>query len=118
MFVDDEGQEMLAVDLLQKAEGEGFDRLANVLHRAAGVLTQRLSTSDLATSRPPVPPPSLGSNPRTRMMAFCSSPPIELILAISMRLARPAWGRACHQLRGLILRQAHQQHRRFAQVSG
>ena len=40
VLVDDEGQQVLAVDLLQEAEGEGLDRLADVVQRGAGALAQ------------------------------------------------------------------------------
>src|SRR5829696_3198868 len=41
MFVDDEREEILTVDILQKAERDAFDRLANVVDRRVGVLAQR-----------------------------------------------------------------------------
>jgi len=42
VFVDDEGQKILAVDFLEKAERQGLDRLANVFQRGSGRLAQRL----------------------------------------------------------------------------
>ena len=40
VLVDDEGQQVLAVDLLQEAEGEGLDRLADVVQRGGGAFAQ------------------------------------------------------------------------------
>ncbi len=41
VLVDDEGQQVLAVDLLEEAEGEGLDRLADRVERGVGGLAQR-----------------------------------------------------------------------------
>lgn len=41
MFVDDKSKQILAVDLLQKAEWQGLDRLPHVIQRQAGPFAQR-----------------------------------------------------------------------------
>ena len=41
MLVDDERQQVLAIDFLQESERQGFDLLANVVERVAGIFAQR-----------------------------------------------------------------------------
>ena len=52
VFVDDERQKVLAVDLLQESEREGFDRLAYVFQRRPGRLAQGLLDQGLGNIQP------------------------------------------------------------------
>ena len=55
MFVNDERQQILAVDLLQKAERHRLDLLPNAVQRVAGVLAKRLSNEALSQIEPARP---------------------------------------------------------------
>ena len=52
VFVDDEGQQVLAVDALEKAERQGLDLLLDVVDRAGGVLAQGLRNQALGQIKP------------------------------------------------------------------
>ena len=120
MLVDDERQQVLAVDLLQEAERQGLDRLADVVQRGR---------------RPSCPGPARpGSWPppgrRLRRVRAVGLAPANSWMTCLLLLAadRADLGdldrdrldllrlELAEQLRGLLLGQAHQQDRGFADV--
>ena len=87
-------KQVLVVDLLQESEGQGLDRLADVVQRGPALLPRAFSTSCLATSRPPARMAMLeGLAPANSWIAAsCSSPVTEPSLAISMETASTCLG--------------------------
>ena len=94
MLVHDEGQQVLVVDLLQEAEGQGLDRLADVVQRDARALAQRLFDQllgDLQAARPNGHARRIGPGELLDVDS-CSSPVTEPSLAISIETASTCLG--------------------------
>ena len=117
MLVDDEREQVLAIDLLEKAKRQGLDLLPDVVERVAGVLAER----PLDERFRGIQAPFAASQRRRVAVGELIDDRLGLIprdiaeLGDLDRDRLDLLGRKLAQhLRRLILRQAHQQHGRFS----
>ena len=121
MFVDDERQQILAIDFLQKSERQGFNLLANIIERVGGVFAEGLFDQRFRDFQ------SAGAAPHAAWRGVGEFVDNNFLLVASgvahlgnfdrhrLDLFRLELG---DNFRRLVLRQAGQQHGGFANCGG
>jgi hypothetical protein len=119
MLVDDERHQVLRIDLFQEAERQGLDRLANDVERLArpaaqGLFHERLGQVNAAPSQAERAGVAVGELVDHRLLLFGGQ--AAQLGDFDRDLLDLLGPELRHELRRLLLGQAHQQDRSFADV--